>query len=680
MYFSFFYKKNKKLSTFALLFLIIFELTIFNMHIAEFQIQNFKSFKNISIYFNDRVNILTGVNNVGKSTVLEAIALWQECYTNLLQQAGKATKGMYKQGDFTFGAEIGSYVSYNDIVSVRSPFYEDIFHNLDVKEDVVLRAKIAHNGHELWIGFGIHAANGGNYRIYLRNYKGFDYKLFNNRDFIKNHATFIKVLYASPIANILQREERAHILKIDFSKQAHTTQLVFRNRIEGLFQRRNELGNPYDTFCNQLSNVLLGTIGQISFQFPNNQELTLKLLMKVGSEQPKDVSLYGSGTLQIIEILLSIYEQKSELNIILLDEPDSHIHRQLQARLLATLNVSDNTQIFITTHNEAMIREANPSWIFHLEQSPEKTYYPIQQIREGSKGLLSSANSPVIQVLAGKGNGLDFINALESDVLFMVEGVNDALRIQKILSLRLNDSRKYAFWVMGNVDSIFDQISHYKTIFSQIKNDKTLWEKTFLVFDKDFLTDTQREKLLKALKEKLQLKYVHIWNSYCFDSTLFSSLSDLSKVLEKFIIRKITDVKTNDVFNFLCQEIESLANDIKNNRISELENKIRGEIGKRKPKFEALGFSNNYKIIEDDYHLQNAITKYINECCNDTNLHKIMTKEDCETVLKNVLTKFNIPFSMEGKDENTATLNDVFDTIDLTNRFSEWEFLLQLNN
>lgn len=650
------------------------------MQIAEFQVQNFKSFKNVSIHFNSKVNILTGVNNAGKSTLLEAIALWNECYTKLLQQGGKATKQMYKQGDYTFGAEKGFYLSYNDIVSVRSPFYEDIFHNLNTKEDVVLAAKIINEGQELWISFGINGASGGNYRIYLRDYRHFDYRLFNNRNFIKNPLGFVKVLYASPIANILQREERVHSLKIDFLKQAHTTQLVFRNRIEALIQRRNELGNPYDAFRNQLSTVLFGRTGQIEFQLPNNNELNIKVLMRVGGEQSKDVSLYGSGTLQIIEILLNIYEQKNELNIILLDEPDSHIHRQLQARLLATLNVSDSTQIFVTTHNEAMIREANPTWIFHLEQNPEKIYYPIQREKVGNKGLLSSAKSPVIQVLSGKGNGLDFINALEADILFMVEGVNDALRIQKLLSLRLNDNRKYAFWVMGNVDAIFDQIGHYKNVFSQIKNDKTLWEKTFLIFDKDYLTNVQREKLVKAFKEKIGLKYVHIWNSYHFESTLFSSVSDLSKLIEKIILIEKPNTDTSQLFTILCDEVINLANEIKLNRLESLENTIRGELGKRKTKFEALDFKGNYKIIEDDYTLQSAIQNYIKKCCNINELHQIMNKEDCEKVLRNVFAKFDLKFSMEGQAEDTFTFNDIFETIDLSTRFSDLEIILQLDS
>ena len=120
-----------------------------------------------------------------------------------------------------------------------------------------------------------------------------------------------------------------------------------------------------------------------------------------------------------------------------MDEPDSHIHRLLQRRLLNILAGTVSTQVFMTTHNEALIRDADPNWVFHLEAKTNKKtpYQPIERNRTGKAlGLLSSAVSPVIQTLTGNGTGLDFVNALEADTLFLVEGVNDALRIQKILA------------------------------------------------------------------------------------------------------------------------------------------------------------------------------------------------------------------------------------------------------
>jgi predicted ATP-dependent endonuclease of OLD family len=653
------------------------------MYISKFYIENFKSFEKVNIHFNEKINIFTGINNAGKSTMLEAISLWQECYFKLIQRIGKSNNTLHiHKGDFVFGVDAGVAIGYTDIVSVRSPRYEDIFYNLDKKRTILLNATVSVGDLHLEISFTIKSVDGASYyKIGLTNYKKFDHQLLNDIEFIKNPETTFKVLYASPLANVPPREERQHTLKIQYLKQSRTAYLAFRNRVETLYQRRNEIGNPYDTFCNQLSTILLNNNGQIKFDFPYSDALDLSLKIQIGAEIPKDISLVGSGTLQIIEILLNIHEQKSELTIILLDEPDSHIHRQLQARLLSILNASDNTQIFLTTHNESLIREAQPDWIFHLEPKPIKEYKPIQRDKSSKKApfLLSSAKAPVIQTLAGKGNGLDFITALEADVVFMVEGVNDALRIQKILALKNNDMRKFAYWVMGNIDTIFDQIDHYKNVFSEIKNDKTLWEKTVLVFDRDVLTDNQRERLLEAIRAKLKLKKVYTWHSRNFDSLLFSNLDYLSQILQRYLKSVSSDIDTTQIPNQLNEAMEQLvaqkneAFQLKN--IAPIENIIHANINKLQKKFERLAFP---PIIDADRKIENIIRNYLNAACNITDLHKIMTKDDCEMILQSVLGHYNIPFKMEGDRNMVANINTLFEFITITTKYNDWDFILKV--
>jgi predicted ATP-dependent endonuclease of OLD family len=646
------------------------------MHISEFQIENFKSFEKVTIHFNEKTNIFTGVNNAGKSTVLEAISLWQECYVKLIQRAGTSNNKLgINKGDFVFGIKAGVTISYTDIISIRSPSYEDIFYNLDRKKTVKLIAKLTSESQYLEIGFTIASVDGANYyKITLANYSKFDYKSVNDANVLKNPETAIKIFYASPLANIAPQEERQHALKIQYFKQSHVAYLAFRNRIEALYQRRNEVASPYHTFCNQLSTILLDNNGQIGFELPNSDNLNLKLLIKISSEIPKDISLVGSGTLQIIEILLNIHEQKSELNIILLDEPDSHIHRRLQTNLLSVLNASENTQIFITTHNEALIRDAQPNWIFHLEKQPVKTYYPIERDKTAKKGLLSSANAPIIQTLGSRGTGLDFINALESDLVFMVEGVNDALRIQKILSLRNNGMRKYAYWVMGNVDTIFDQLEHYKNVFSEIKNDKSLWDKTVLVFDKDFLTDNQREKLLSHIEIKMKLKKVYAWQSYNFDSTLFSNLNYLSLILQRLIRGKSSEIDTSDISDKLNGALFELVEEKKSN-IEKMEDIVKGQLGKQKPKFDKLKFTN---LIEDEYKLQKAIQDYLKSVCTIEDVHKIMDKNDCDAVLKKVLSAYSVDFEIEGNRDITTNLNALFEFITTSTIYDDWNFIFKI--
>ena len=111
------------------------------MHISRFKIVNFKLFRNIEINFNQTISILTGVNNAGKTTVLQALSLWHECFITLIRKAG-TTRANYKKNDYILGNTQEKYFSFNQINSVLSPNFEDIFCQRDVKNKIQLSATI----------------------------------------------------------------------------------------------------------------------------------------------------------------------------------------------------------------------------------------------------------------------------------------------------------------------------------------------------------------------------------------------------------------------------------------------------------------------------------------------------------------------------------------------------------
>ena len=52
--------------------------------LTTIKIKNFKGIKDTTIYCQEDYNVLIGANNVGKTTVFEAIHLWKMCYdTNI---------------------------------------------------------------------------------------------------------------------------------------------------------------------------------------------------------------------------------------------------------------------------------------------------------------------------------------------------------------------------------------------------------------------------------------------------------------------------------------------------------------------------------------------------------------------------------------------------------------------
>lgn len=644
------------------------------MYISQFRIQNFKSLKDVTFEFHEKVNIFTGTNNVGKTTVLEALALWHECYRRLLRTAERRTNE-YQKGDFILGNTNPIYISYHNITSIRSPNYNDIFFNFnaDPNQPIILHARLTEHPRFIDIGLALSRADGDNYKIFCWDFKKFNFALFNDKSFL-NDPHHIKVLYTMPVSALMPHEERKLPGKIDYLKQSRESLQVFRNRIRQLYERRN---GDFELFIQHLANILSDNTEAIEFSFPAHPFKEL-VNIRIGNGSFQDVSLLGSGTLQVMELLMSLFENKQLLNAILLDEPDSHLHHALQYKLLLTLeSFTTNCQLFLSTHNVPLLQKAKLEWVFHLEAKATYKYRPLSEgITKGvKKGFQPTAIAPVIRGLTGA-TTLDFIYILEADKLLLVEGEEDALRIQKILSLRIGRTFKYAFWAAGGVDSYFVQLGAMKDIFSQLRNGSgSLWEKAVLIVDKDDMSDKQRQKLITGFTSGgLKLK-THIWESYTFECVLLSELDKLAMLLSRFIRDKEPTlvVDTIHLEQVLRNHLQDLVeNDLKSHYETEKTLKeITGKLNNRRLFCTQSHLKLNVKdAFESESDLQMTLYRYYQSCLSVQEAHKICNKKHFQTVLEKTFLPYQLSFQLE------TDFDALFRFIDNATLFEQFKILL----
>jgi AAA15 family ATPase/GTPase len=607
------------------------------LHFNKFHIKNFKSFRDIKIEFNPQLNLFTGVNNSGKTSILEAIALWSECFDKLITRTEKndnklnIQKGEYKLGYSSSYLNPKIYFDYRYIQSIRTTSYKDIFYNLDVKNKIELTMNVMSDKDSIDIGFIIENSRGSNYKIYLFNYMTFDYQLFNR--FFDKFPNPMTTVFSSPIANINPIEEFKTQPQIKDKLQQRDSVSVLRNRLNRLDE------DDYYKFVSSLSHILSDKKDDITFDTKSNikNDVCINYDITLHSKDiAKNLSLVGSGTLQIIEILLSLYENRKDLNIILFDDPDSHIHRDIQKRLMRVLtSFSSNIQIFISTHNESLIRSAKPQHIFHLEKVSKKLYRPIvydEQIYTNS-GLIPSKHLKVLQDL-GNESALDLINALEADKLILVEGKYDPKYIQYILDISSDTkSHNIAYWSFEGIDNVFKHIFSYKDMFSKIKNEKTLWEKSVLIIDRDYLTDFQAKNLKEQLKKKLEIPII-IWDFYTIETVLIRNKNILSKIIFNYIDR--SDIKKEEIINDINSEIERIAKNKLEVFDGELKNKILKWKNDKEKIFTKSDVSN---IFPKDKAYPDMLEFHKNKLLNNE-IDSLATKNDIEEIIKNVICKY----------------------------------------
>lgn len=640
------------------------------MHISRFKVTNFKLFQDIEINFNPRVNILAGSNNSGKTTLLQALSLWHECFIRLIRVAGKTTKN-YRKNDWILGNTQEKYFTFDQINSVLSPNFEDIFFQRDTRQKITLSAVIADGNREIEICFQI-AGSMQNYVIELVGAKDFNYGYFN--EFFRNIPAPFGFFYTSPTATIRQSERFSTIPQVTESIINRESASVIRNRLYILYRSRNSELLP--SFLEDLSFVLYNGQQQITINTPSDiqKHSTVIFTFKHNERSiEKDIALLGSGTLQIIEILLNLHKVESkDMTMILLDEPDSHIHREVQGRLLQVLTkFSGGNQIFLTTHNEALIRSAELTHLFHLDGSATGKYSSLDSNLGDShprfSGIYPSQVNPVISALGGSVNGLDFLNAIEADHLLLVEGVDDAQVIDILLRQRVGTRQKYVYWVLGGVSKVWESIQHYETVFSSIKNGRTLWEKSVLIIDRDFLNDRHQSGLAAIFQQKLGLR-AKVWSAYTIESTLFTALPQLARLLQKWLVGMNVDVDLHELENQLQssylvfrQKLEERFDDTKHERNVRLYQNFRDK--------SAALFKYKY-VDRDDVQLSTIVREHFQQCLENEEYYKIMTKDDVEEVIAHTLQSYEI--------STQPSFIDLIGLVDKSTWLTEWDFLLSL--
>jgi len=128
-----------------------------------------------------------------------------------------------------------------------------------------------------------------------------------------------------------------------------------------------------------------------------------------GGLPPLDVSTTGSGFHQVLLILAFMFARPSSL--ILLDEPDAHLHVLLQKQLydiLQSLCHERKGQLLIATHSEVLIDNTGPEQIVSFYRKPHRLASENErdQVREAlervtSLELLLAENSTGILYLEG---------------------------------------------------------------------------------------------------------------------------------------------------------------------------------------------------------------------------------------------------------------------------------------
>jgi len=182
----------------------------------------------------------------------------------------------------------------------------------------------------------------------------------------------IFIYQTRPISTINKNEPFFNNAQIEKKISIGKSHDVLRNKILKTEQSQLRVANRFNRLEERLYNVLKVRYA-IRFKNKNrSDDEYVKITISSSHHKELEISMMGSGLLQIVEIFSTIeyIENHSDgICLILIDEPDSHIHSDLQAHLIDELKGHNESQIFVITHNDRLINKVEEGQLFYLNST-----------------------------------------------------------------------------------------------------------------------------------------------------------------------------------------------------------------------------------------------------------------------------------------------------------------------
>ncbi len=307
--------------------------------------RNFKNFENVEVELGNPV-VFIGPNNSGKTTALQALALW-EIGLKRWNENRKGKKNPEKRP--------GVVINRLNLISVPVPEARLLWRNLQVRDPKNVRIDIIVEGvtaNKTWqCGLEFDYANQES--IYCRPLRtSEDNGKVTSRMPIPDEAGNLSVAFLPPMSGLASNETRLDPGAINVRIGEGRTAEVLRN----LCYQVSENSETWERLCEQI-HVLFG----VYLDKPNYVQERGEVAMNYRDKSGISLDLSSSGRGLQQTLLLLAYIAAHPGSVLLLDEPDAHLEilRQRQIyQVLTELAREHGSQIIAASHSEVILNEA----------------------------------------------------------------------------------------------------------------------------------------------------------------------------------------------------------------------------------------------------------------------------------------------------------------------------------
>ena len=471
--------------------------------LRKIYIKNFKSIKETTIYAEQDYNVWIGANNNGKTSVFEAIHLWKMCYDLNIKQ--KPT-GFYATA---------RNLLFRNMGIIRISHDGDIFPYDIRKKDLICTVSLTFElgGDSFDLGFIISKPTTIDDAYLQITYA-------NNNEFTR-FANAVALLPNHNLTNVISINESRPVALISAHEPKMTAAEVREKILRGKSHEvlRNKIIGNEAKIADHIKEV---TGNRPSF---SSSDKGAYIEMKVDG---RDLLSCGSGFIQLAELFSSIEYSNSLIKILLIDEPDAHIHVMLQRKLVDRLKSLAGYQLFIISHNERFVRETQDSKLFEIAGLGKENNI-ISNIEPKVRALITEG-------LTGIVNELDTWTTAQKIVL--VEGMTDKafipVLLEKYCQIKGCALPTIKYHIMNGIDVLYPKLDILTRAMRDVVQPNTKW---LLVRDTDCFPISK----IPAQKHTMEASVcrgvpfdIYYQNGYGIESTYMTNVQHLAKILSVY--------------------------------------------------------------------------------------------------------------------------------------------------
>lgn len=425
------------------------------MKIRKLHLENFKCLLNHDIEFQD-FDLLIGPNMCGKSTVLQALSVFQFCLS--------ATLVKRKNPDGSEGIKFEN-----------KGFGQDQFTAIPVSTPLDLwtdRLQMR-NKSQVWIKFEVTFDN--------NDVVTMEIGLPHNRFSVHPTTTLNDLSELAGVSIVSVPSFAGLLVKEQYLTPAMRRDLIAKGRHgevirNALLELEEKTGEKFKELKTILFQEFGAELKEVNF---DNERDILDCRYDEKRRKTLDVSSAGSGFHQFLQIFAFMLLKRP--STVLLDEPDAHIHSALQKKLLSLLrqiSQKENIQVIIATHSKELINAVRPHNIISFSNGYPKRLQARYDVLEAVQNL-------------GVLDNIDLANFKDCQKVIFVESEFDRKCIESFVTKCDNKElfrrlqKGVVFIRLGGKDKPVQDI--LKTLQQLFETDNRV--EALVVRDRDFMLD-----------------------------------------------------------------------------------------------------------------------------------------------------------------------------------------------